>query len=252
MAAVTLPHVVGDGRRESEWRRSRWLAALPTRTAAELLLGWQRLVLLSPHPDDETLACGGLLRAAGAMGLDVQLVSVTDGEACYPGDPGWTPERLRQVRRSEVAHALAALGVHAQVHRTGLPDGGVARHRGELERALRALLRRGDLVLAPWEHDGHPDHDAVGRAALAATAALPGLRLLRYPVWAWHWLPPDASPPPFAAIRMPLSPATLARKRRAIACFASQLDRGGPGAPAPILPPHVVERFDRPFEVYLR
>src|SRR5690606_23272435 len=110
----------------------------------------------------------------------------------------------------------------------------------------------GDLVLAPWEHDGHPDHDAVGRAALAATAALPGLRLLRYPVWAWHWLPPDASPPPFAAIRMPLPPATLARKRRAIACFASQLDRGGPGAPAPLLPPHVVVRYDRPVEVYLR
>src|SRR5690606_13482681 len=110
MAAVTLPRVVGDGRRESEWRRSRWLAALPTRTAAELLLGWQRLVLLSPHPDDETLACGGLLRAAGAMGLDVQLVSVTDGEACYPGDPAWPPARLRQARRREGAHAPAALG----------------------------------------------------------------------------------------------------------------------------------------------
>src|SRR5690606_13482680 len=94
--------------------------------------------------------------------------------------------------------------------------GAPPRGRACTGRTRRALLRRGDLVLAPWEHDGHPDHDAVGRAALAATAALPGLRLLRYPVWAWHWLPPDASPPPFAAIRMPLPPATLARKRRAI------------------------------------
>src|SRR5690606_13943913 len=160
MGVVALPRIIGLGRREADWRRSRWLAALDERTPAELLLGWQRVVLVSPHPDDETLACGGLLRAAGAMGLDVHLVSVTDGEACYPGNARWTPERLRAVRSGEVAHAIAALGVRAQVHRLGLPDGDVDGHREALEATLRSMLRPGDLVLAPWEQDGHPDHDA--------------------------------------------------------------------------------------------
>jgi len=250
MGVVALPRIVGLGRREADWRRSRWLAALDERTPAELLLGWQRVVLVSPHPDDETLACGGLLHAAGAMGLDVHLVSVTDGEACYPGNARWTPERLRAVRSSEVAHALAALGVRAQVHRLGLPDGDVDGHREALEATLRSMLRPGDLVLAPWEQDGHPDHDAVGHAAIAAVAGSDA-RLLRYPVWAWHWLQADARQAPFEAVRMPLPHATIARKQRAIACFASQLGLGVPGVASPVLPPHVVERFERPFEVYL-
>jgi hypothetical protein len=76
-------------------------------------------------------------------------------------------------------------------------------------------------------------------------------RLLRYPVWGWHWLEPGAGQPPFEAARMPLVPEAVARKQRAIACFRSQLGTGAAAVHAPILPPHVVERFHRPFEVYL-
>ena len=252
MAAVAPPRIVGEGQREDAWRASPWLTALEERPAAALLHGRRRLLLLSPHPDDETLACSGLLRAAATTGLvEVHLVAVTDGEACYPGDAGWTPERLRKVRPREVEQAFAMLGVRAGIQRLGIADGEVAANVAAVEGALRALLQPDDLVLAPWEHDGHPDHDAVGRAALAATT-LPGTRLLRYPVWAWHWLQADAVQPPFRAIRMPLAEDTAARKQRAIACFASQLGSSAGTAPAPILPPHVIERFQRPFEVYLR
>ena len=250
MAAVVPPRIHGAGQCESAWRASPWLAALDEKPAAQLLQGRRRLVLLSPHPDDETLACGGLLRAASQAGLDIHLMAVTDGEACYPGDTAWTPEHLREVRPREVAQAFTVLGVGAQVQRLRFPDGGVEAHIDALEAALRPLLQPGDLVLAPWEQDGHPDHDAVGRAALAA-ASQPGIRLLRYPVWAWHWLSPQGSRAPFDAVRMPLAPDTVALKQRAIACFASQLQGDAPDAPAPILPPHVVERFHRPFETYL-
>ncbi|MGY1408762.1 PIG-L deacetylase family protein [Luteimonas sp. A611] len=250
MAAVAPPRINGAGQCESAWRASPWLAALDERPAAQLLQGRCRLVLLSPHPDDETLACGGLLRAASQAGLDILLVAVTDGEACYPGDAAWTPDRLREVRPREVTQALDVLDVRAQVQRLGIPDGGVEARSAALKATLRTLLQPGDLVLAPWEQDGHPDHDAVGRAALAA-AAQPGMRLLRYPVWAWHWLLPHTRRPPFDALRMPLTPETVVLKQRAIACFASQLQSDAPHAPAPILPAHVVQRFHRPFEVYL-
>src|SRR5690606_29497925 len=81
----------------------------------------------------------------------------------------------------------------------------------------------------------------------------PGARLLRYPVWAWHWLDATAPAAPFAAVRVPLAAGTRARKRCAIACFASQT--GGtlrPRRPDPVLPQRVLDRFRRPFEVYLR
>lgn len=251
MAAMNndTPRIHGEGAYESAWRASAWLAHLPERSAAQLLEGARRLVLLSPHPDDETLACAGLLHAAGVAGLPVHLLSVTDGEACYPGHDYWTPERLREQRPLELEQSLAELGVHPTVQRLGLPDGGVADHAGDLELALRALLQPGDLALAPWEADGHPDHDATGRAALATVGE--EQRLLRYPVWGWHWLEPGAGQPPFDAVRMPLVPEAVARKQRAIACFRSQLGTGAAAVHAPILPPHVVERFHRPFEVYL-
>lgn len=246
----SMPRIAGEGEHEAAWRASSWLGRLPEQSPAQLLYGSRRLVLLSPHPDDETLACAGLLHAAGQAGLAVHLLAVTDGEACYPGDAHWTPSRLREQRPREVERALDELGVQARVQRLGLGDGAVTASAAELEAALRALLQPGDLLVAPWEQDGHPDHDASGRAALAAAGGA-DIRLLRYPVWAWHWLAPDAAQPPFQAVRMPLPPEAVARKQRAIACFESQLGTSLPPAPAPVLPPHVVERFHRPYEVYL-
>ncbi|MDH5834334.1 PIG-L deacetylase family protein [Luteimonas kalidii] len=251
MAAVTVRRIVGAGNDEAEWRASRWLGDLADKDAGVLLSGHRRLLVLSPHPDDETLACGGLMHAAARAGLEVALLAVTDGEACYPGDRAWTRARLRSHRPRELAHALAALDVDARIYRAGLPDGGVSSAFDILLAAINSLIRPGDLVLAPWERDGHPDHDAVGNAALRAVPAT-GARLLRYPVWAWHWLDPAAAHAPFNAFRVPLSPAAHAAKREAVACFASQLGTGVPPVADPILPPHVVARFERPFEVYLR
>jgi hypothetical protein len=49
----------------------------------------------------------------------------------------------------------------------------------------------GDLCLATWRGDGHPDHEAVGRAA-ARAARFVGATLWEFPVWAWHWARPGA------------------------------------------------------------
>lgn len=250
MAAVIEPRIVGAGRQEDEWRRSAWLAALPACSSIDVLGAHRRLVVLSPHPDDETLACGGLMRAASAAGLPILLVSVTDGEGCYPGDSAWTPALLRAQRPREVRNALCVLGVETTLYRIGLPDGAVARHAAVLVRDVAALLQPHDLVLAPWAHDGHPDHDAVGLAAQHATRVI-GASVLHYPVWAWHWLDPDAGQPPFNAFKLMLAAPDTDAKTRAIACFASQLGTAGIPAPQPVLPAHVIERFLRPFEVYL-
>ena len=250
MAAVAEALIVGDGHDESRWQLSPWLASRPHRDAAALLATHERVVVVSPHPDDETLACGGLMRAAARAGRTLSVVSVTDGEACYPGNGAWPPERLRVDRASELAAALRALDTCATLHRLHLPDGGVAAAAATLRTALAKLVGPGDLVLAPWEHDGHPDHDAVGAAALSVVPAA-GAALLRYPVWAWHWLDHARPAPPFPAVRMPLDEGARRAKRAAIGCFASQLGTAAPAVAEPVLAPHVVARFERPFEVYL-
>ncbi|WP_411851320.1 PIG-L deacetylase family protein [Stenotrophomonas sp. LGBM10] len=251
MDAVTVP-ISGPGNREADWDRSGWLRALPAQDAATLLADVRRLVVVSPHPDDEVLGCAGLMQAALGHDIDVHVVSVTDGEACYTDQPLWPAARLRDARRRELADAMRLLGMDAtHVTTLGLPDGAVAAHEADLAAHLAAHLVPGDLLMAPWTHDAHPDHDAAGRAALAAAASR-GIAVLQYPVWAWHWLDPYAATPPWpAAARVPLCAASRSRKQQALEAFATQTGSVAGLACAPILPDHITARFRRPFEVVI-
>ena len=251
MVAVE-PRINGQGTLQAEWDRSAWLAAIPSNPVATLLEGTRRLVVVSPHPDDEVLGCAGLMQAAAALEIGVDVVSVTDGEACYPDQPLWPAARLRDARRHELAQAMHVLCLDAtHVLPLGLPDGGVTAREQQLTAALIAHLMPGDMVIAPWIGDGHPDHEACGRAACAAAASR-GARVLQYPVWAWHWLDPDAPQPPWrSAVRIPLDGVSLRRKREAMQAFATQTGQVEGLQCDPILPAHVIARFHRPFEVLI-
>jgi LmbE family N-acetylglucosaminyl deacetylase len=204
---------------------------------------------VSPHPDDETLAVGGLLHDLVAGGWRVRLACVTDGEAAYP-----TVSGLGAVRRGELASALDRLGIAEAtvIHRLELPDGHVAQCQAALEARLEPLVAGASWVLAPWPEDGHPDHEACGRAAAVVVARGGGGPIRFFPVWAWHWAAPgspEARAMLASAERRDLSRHALHAKRAALRAFTSQQD--GTLGP-PILPPHVLDRFARPFEVLLR
>jgi LmbE family N-acetylglucosaminyl deacetylase len=165
-----------------------------------------------------------------------------------------TPAELAGLRTAETAAALAALGVEpASVTRLGLPDSGLATVEEQLTVAVTDRARGTDLVLAPWAHDAHPDHDALGRAARAAAAAH-GVPLLAFPVWCWQWAAPgDARVPWDRALRVRLSPERRAAKRSAVACFRTQVRPLGPAPEdAAVLSPEMLASFDRDSEVLFR
>jgi LmbE family N-acetylglucosaminyl deacetylase len=232
------------GPAETSWGAVIEQAALPH---------WQpgaagTLLVVSPHPDDETLAVGGLLHDLVAAGWRVRLASVSDGEAAYPTAPN-----LGAVRRRELSVALGRLGIAEAtvVHRFGLPDGRIATRESALATGLLPLAAGAAWILAPWADDGHPDHEACGRAA-AAVARDAGTAIRFFPIWAWHWAEPGspaARAMLAAAERHDLSPRALHAKRAALAAFESQ--QSGVFGPA-VLPSHVLDRFARPFEVLLR
>ncbi len=168
MGAVARTPLQGQGTQEQAWLHCDWLWQQPTTSATALCSGHDRMVVVAPHPDDEILGCGGLLHHAAGQGIDVSVVAVTDGEACYPGEPWWTPERLRSARRAELAAALGELGIPVgSIFHLGIADGAVSAHEQGLEGWLQQYLQPRDLVLAPWRFDGHPDHEAAGRAGCA-------------------------------------------------------------------------------------
>lgn len=244
--------IVGAGTPAAAWRADPALAAVPTATLDELVPPGWRAVLVAPHPDDEVLAWGGLLQLLAARSAPLLLVAVTDGEASHPGSCAWPAARLRQQRPSETVAALDALGLSAvTMARLRLADGGVTAALQDLSCAIAALLRPNDVVITTWRQDGHPDHEATAHAC-ATAAALCEARLLQTPVWGWHWNAPDRNAMPFGcARRLVLTPAQLARKAAALACFASQLKGDPASGVAPILPPHVLERALLDCEVFL-
>jgi len=231
--------------RELGTPEAAWLGCPDLARCVDMAWGTpRRVVVIAPHPDDEVLAVGGAMRRLGG---ELVIVAVTDGEASHPRSLTVTRAELAIRRAGERAQALAALGVTADVVRLGYADGQVD---DGLAARLVPLLRRADWCLAPWQHDGHPDHDATGRAAARACANA-GVELARYLVWAWHWAEP-ARLPWGRARRIRLSPEDVAAKRAAIAAYRSQIT---PLSPAPgdeaILPPAVRARFERPFELVL-
>ena len=148
-------------------------------------------LVVAPHPDDESLGCGGLLALLGDAGVDVHPVLVTDGAASHPNSRRFDAEARRALRDAEWRHALSCLGLgNAQPHRLGWPDGDVPvasdPRFASATAALRTLLDQIDpeLVLLPWRRDPHPDHrasHALVRAALRGRTPAP--RCLEYVVW---------------------------------------------------------------------
>src|ERR1700760_3690731 len=119
------------------------------------------LLFVSPHPDDETLAAGGLLASQRQRGIPIRLIAVTDGELAYGEDPD-----LAKIRTQEQTLAAQRLGIAANhVVRLRLTDSGLTAQFDELVNRLLPYVSAPTHVLAPWPGDFHPDHEACGNAA---------------------------------------------------------------------------------------
>ncbi len=141
------------------------------------------VVVMAPHPDDETLGCGLLIARLVRSGVPVIVVALSDGDASHPGSARWPPPRLAKLRRGEMRRALARLGAGRDAVRfMGWPDGAVA---GAARQArLAALCNAGSagLILASSPADHHADHRACFAAASAVARRL-RVPLASYAVW---------------------------------------------------------------------
>jgi LmbE family N-acetylglucosaminyl deacetylase len=220
---------------EQTWIES--LAALPDWIPDE-----KPTVIVAPHPDDETLAAGGLIATQRSRQIPITLLAVTDGEAAYPGVPD-----LGRTRRVEQARAAEALGIAQNaIVRLGLRDSAVAESEAALADRIEACIHSDTLLVAPWPRDPHPDHEACGRAA-ALAAIRTGATLVSYFFWTWHRFGPECLNG-LPLRRLVLSAEACARRSRALACHYSQLHRDeGP----PILPEILLAPARRSFETFV-
>jgi len=216
----------------------------------DALFGQGRILVLAPHPDDESLGCGGLIAESCRLGRPPLVVILTDGTGSHPA---MAPHILRDMREKEAAEALRELGLNdpGALVFLRLPDT-AAPHHGPAFAAtaarIAALAAHCTTICAPWRHDPHCDHESADKLARAA-AAIARIKHLSYPVWGWTH-PPETDLPdqPTEAWRLDIS-QFLPMKQRAIAAHRSQ--HGGLQSAGFELPQTLLAVFNRPYEVFL-
>ena len=154
------------------------LAACPLPKALDLTQA-NKVLVFAPHPDDETLGCGGTLAQLAKL-CPVKVVLVTDGSGAGGLQPG-----AGEVRQAEFVRALAVLGITDSMQ-LGQPDGNFQSNQ-KLETQVQALLAdyQPDWVFLPSPLDYHRDHVRIAafleplcRQSSSVT------QLLFYEIWA--------------------------------------------------------------------
>lgn len=218
------------------------------------------VLVIAPHPDDETLGCGGLIAAAVRRGDPVHVVFVTDGGASHPGCRLWSRPRRAACREAEAAEALRRLGA-GDAFRTflrlpdaAMPDPGEPRYAEARDALVRILDElRPALAALPWRRDPHCDHRAswaLATDAIAASRASPAV--LEYAIWLDAFGAEDDRPAPGEAEAVALA-VSGAAKRHALLAHRSQLGDGPFDDPAGFaLDAATIARLTGPEETYWR
>ncbi len=235
----------------------------------------QSILIVAPHPDDETLGCGGAIALLRQLNIAVKVLVVSDGTKSHPNSKTYPPPALKKLREQESLAALAVLGVAPEaVTFLGMPDGAVpavnlnsneiveidkrTKERGQEYQDAISLCHQylknttPSIVLLPWRRDPHPDHRAswqLFKAAINNQDNIP--RLIEYPIWDWDSKQRQNFPESINAWRLDIS-SVLELKQQAIAQYRSQISDLIDDDPEGFrLTPEMLRNFTQPWEIYL-
>ena len=117
----------------------------------------QKILVFSPHPDDETIAVGGYIAQGIRNGADVRIVLVTDGDK----------DHQKAIRYAEFEKATGILGVpQGNLIFLNFPDGKLSsENQALLSASLQAQIDQyhPDIIIYPNPRDYNPDHATIGR-----------------------------------------------------------------------------------------
>lgn len=162
------------------------------------------LLAVFAHPDDESCGPGATLAMYAHRGVEVTLLCLTRGErGAWGADQEIPLDQFGGIRVRELGEACAALGVSGWTV-LGYPDGEVSRYDSEVlmqDILLHVWKTRPQVMITHWPEgsEGHPDHDAVARAATEAFQHAGDARLCAYipdcppfaPLKLYYAVPPD-------------------------------------------------------------
>lgn len=230
---------------------------LPSETVAE----WGKTLIVAPHPDDESLGCGGTLALLRKYDCEVLALTVSDGTLSHPNSTKYPSEKLRELREGEMLAACEILGIEEnKISFLRYPDRRVPDKNSEgflaaVEKVEKYLIaHQPQTILVPWRRDPHPDHRAAWQIFNHLNRKFDfQFRLLEYPIWLWEMaergdLPAQEN---FRIFRLDIADV-LDRKQRAVRAHVSQTTNLIDDDPESFcLSPEMLAHFAVPFEVYL-
>ncbi len=235
---------------------------------------WGSTLVVAPHPDDESLGCGGAIALLKINKNPIHVLFISDGSMSHPHSKLYPREARIKLREQETLNALEILGLNAtEVSFLRLPDTQVptapissdvsndladpSQLFLEAVAAIRNYLRqiRPQTILVPWRRDPHGDHRASWQLTDAAVREEKlNIRWLEYPIWVWESknakdLPTGADGSWFKLdIR-----DVLSQKRQAIQAHVSQITRLiDDDTEGFVLSPDMISHFTQAYEYYLK
>jgi len=181
----------------------------------------ERIVVIAPHPDDETLGAGGTIARFAQAGTEIHLL-VVSGHL-----PPLYPKEAFETTKREAQAAFEKLGVAGhkflEIPATKVHERPVA----ELNGAITSFVKEHspELVLIPFP-DRHIDHRVIFDASLVACRPVhkdaPRMVLAYETLSETHWNAPGVEPAFVPELYIDIS-GHLEKKKSALACYASQV-----------------------------
>lgn len=171
---------------------------------------WQpggRVLVVAPHPDDETLGAGGVMALHRQHDDPVTIAVITDGSGSRAS--GLSPQSMARRRSKEALSAIRALGI-SDVRLFDLPEG--CWDTGHMQEKLAPLVGKADIIYAPSCVDFHPEHLRVARHLAEMVRQAQTVRVYELSV---------PLTPLLANVVADIA-SVAAQKRQALACFATQ------------------------------
>ncbi|MEP7037821.1 MAG: PIG-L deacetylase family protein [Acidobacteriota bacterium] len=230
------------------------ISSIPLKNA-ETVKSWGKTLIVAPHPDDESLGCGGAIALLRSFNVEVEVLVLSDGTLSHPNSVKFPAEKLRDLRENEMLDALKILGVNKEnttffrYKDRSVPDKNSVQAVAQCAEYL--ALTKPQTILVPWRRDPHPDHRAAYSLLKAANKAA---KMIEYPIWLWEIAESEDAPKfvEIDAFRLDIT-SVISQKQRAINAHQSQttdlIDDDPHGFR---LTPDILANFAENWEVYLK
>ena len=225
----------------------------------ETVKNFGRTLIVAPHPDDESLGCGGAIALLHQFEIEVFALTLSDGTLSHPNSKKYPSPALRDLREREMIDALQILGVeksHVEFFRLkdrSVPNREAADFARIVERTTELFeVIKPETVFVPWRRDPHPDHRAANEIVCAVREKAAGFKIVEYPIWLWELAIGEDAPRSDEVNVWRLNIAAVhAQKQLAIAAHKSQVtDLIDDDQHGFRLTPQILQHFDRDWEVY--